>query len=205
MRIIVGTISIFFGIFLGFFAFYMFNIHGSRYESIPDLTGRSCKYAKEKLMEMGFNVVATGSGTVISLYPSPGMMVRRSRSVKIFCIKEEENFDMSLIDGASIGFVEKLSSILGLNLIVSRMRYRGNIGEVISHRIEGKKLYVLVDSGPPESYGIVPNLIGLDRKDAERKAEENGLKIEFLGNGDYVIDQSPEPGCVATAVIVHLE
>ena len=204
MRVFKIVSSIVLGVIAGFVVFYLFLTPEGDSAIVPQVLGENCDSAIGELERLGFRVERVGDGRVTGLSVKNGMEVRHGRKIRVVC-GETSSVDPCSVKGASLEFAREFMETLGLKLEVSKMKYSGNVGQVLDCRVWKGKVWLLVDSGKKDLYRPVPNLVGLERGEAEEVLREMGLEYDTTGSGDTIVRQFPEPGSFATEVILETE
>ncbi len=205
MRLFVSLmIGIVLGTLLGSLFFRMFLSFGKKDVMVPNVIGLQCQVAYESLKKRGFEVVIKGRGTVKGTSPRMGMIVRKGRTIELYC-SEIENPDLSFFKGSRLGFVEEAASAMDLKVEISKIELSENTDEVLDYKLEDGVVHLLVNAGPPPKYVSLPDFRGMKVEDAIRLSSKIGIFFKVIGRGKTVKDQYPEPSSISTGVVLKTE
>jgi len=199
-----------FGVIAGALAFYAYvDFSHSRFQSVvvPEVQGLSGREARERIERAGLVPVFNGKicERVVGTSPREGMIVRKGRRIEVHCLDVAVEDALKRIVGLPFECAAGTLRKLGFDYLVSRMPLPGEDGRVVDAEYSEGEVFILVDSGDPPVYTLVPDLTGMNVEEAERVARDKGLRVRKIGNGEKVLDQSPAPGSVSFEVVLITE
>jgi len=183
---------------------------GPRLVEVPNVVGRTYRNAERALSDLGFEVrrddvydADVEPLHVVSMDRHAGDLIKEGSIVTLQVSRGPEMVAVpNVVGDPEAAAVDDLEA-KGFEVKVER-RTSGAVpaGRVISTSpkqgasIEkGSTVRLVVSLGPP--LVKVPDLECMTRKQAEDQLVSRGLKVEFSGQGERVVDQTPSPGAKA--------
>jgi serine/threonine-protein kinase len=175
---------------------------------VPDLTGRPAGSAASRLQELGIrfkreNATSLGirKDSVIHTRPAAGTVLKDGQAVVMVVSVGKPRVEVPQVAGRR--FDDARAVLAAAHLEARRtVRFDDNMpnGLVVGTEpaagagaIWGSTVTVVVSKGP--DLVVVPDVVGLSRKQAEQRLREAGLRWRYyLPIGRRVIQQSPQPG-----------
>lgn len=178
--------------------------------TIPRLVGHNVAEASGQLREMHLNPSSTrkydpavSAGTVLSVSPKAGTVVRRNASVKLVVSKGPAPVTVADVIGKDVDSASDKLTGDGLKVTVKKKHSQDvDAGEVLGQSPapgtgvdRDTNVTLTVSSGPPMV--TVPDVTGMDYGDAKKKLEHAGFSVKGEGvvrDHGTVRVQSPDGG-----------
>jgi beta-lactam-binding protein with PASTA domain/tRNA A-37 threonylcarbamoyl transferase component Bud32 len=175
---------------------------------VPDLTGRPAGEAGSRLEELGIRVqqdhapsLRIRKGSVIHTRPAAGTVLKDGQPVVIVVSAGKPRVEVPQVAGRR--FEEARAVLAAAHLQARRTdRFDDTMPKGLVARTEpasgtgatwGSTVTVVVSKGP--DLVVVPNVVGLSKKEAEQRLQAAGLRWSYyLPIGSQVVQQSPLPG-----------
>ncbi len=211
-NIIIAFCAIVIFLYLTSLALNIFTRHGEKYE-VPDLIGKTIAGAEEYIKEADLQLVVNDSlyvagllpGSIIDQSPEPTSFVKSGR--KVFLVINATNPRSEVIPyvtGYSIRLAKNILQSQGFT--IDRLIYRSDIAtnNVIGQKYKGKEIKkgsnqkAVLGEGVTLTVGrasdaplpLVPNVVGLDIREAKSRLWETGLNVGSIINDDSVNEKN---------------
>lgn len=209
-HLIIAALLTAFIIWFTFFSLDVYTRHGKSFP-LPDFTGKTIEEVIQITKEKKLRFEVTDSvynkdvppGTVVEQNPPAGFNVKRNRTV--FLTTNAFNVEkVKMPDLVDVTYRQAQAELISYGLMVGRIEYEPDIGKNRVLRIKyngqevtendlvpkGSRIDLVLGAGEEDEIGdgdgpVLPDLIGLTRTDAERRAINSYLNI-----GNVIYDNS---------------
>ncbi len=162
---------------------------------VPDLVGMDYEEAKSEASQVGLEIKKQNEGVynskfaegeIISQFPTGGERVRQTRDIVITISKGPRSIVIPELINKNLREVQVIVSNKNLEIGEINYEYNNDIAKdvVISQLPEAgeeinveKKIDLIISKGPMPRMVKVPNLIGLNRREAIQKIIVNDMKV----------------------------
>jgi beta-lactam-binding protein with PASTA domain len=175
---------------------------------LPDLAGRPAGAATDRLDELDIRYRREGAtsldvprGAVIQTRPAKGAVLEAGRVVTVVVSTGKPKVQVPEVAGRRVEAAEAQFAAAHLEVRTERV-FDDNVpeGRVVgtdpgagSEVPWGATVVLRVSKGP--DLVVVPQVVGLSKKEAEQRLREAGLEAHYvLPVGSRVVEQSPAPG-----------